>query len=570
MGKTKLSVDEVHDIIDDMVPFFDPEEYNIASCNCHHFTDMLCDRLVHRHIPGYINNLPRFIKYFKAFIPEDVLKWKDEREDEPEERHQILASKVTEEMKEEWERMFECPLGQNAQAAIYGPPVPTWTSSLGMTPSSLELAESLVNPDVQSVVQKLALKSREKESTLSASCNETTSSKSPPSPRKREEVMLVVETSRDPSPTHTSPRRKKASDCSLHTSREDSRDGKRRPRTPSPGNKKKKRMSQDDGLFSDDASPEDSERKSRRPSRRRTSDPELSKSIRRYVDPEILIEQSEEKSIEGNLSRNPEECLTESQPEYSLKRAIGRRRVRMISRENSLTREREKDKNSDMLSPAVTPPPPEKTRVLSWFGRRSDEPKSPMSKSRSSPSPSRNYPHDATLQGRASFQLLNKIIGDTEEQMKALQGQLSQLKELQARQEDNFGNFLTGEPLSMDILSQSAEGYQLSLHFCLLQQQVSQLSASLIRSQLVSLQSPLDEKTVKAEYQSVTDKIDQMKLAIPSGKKPPKKRATIQESLARGRSERSIKDLQPMEQEVMHLSMMLHLPQFQDVFVSDF
>ena len=51
---------------------FKAREYSLVSQNCNHFSDALCQRLVNRRIPAYVNRLARLGSWIKFILPQSV------------------------------------------------------------------------------------------------------------------------------------------------------------------------------------------------------------------------------------------------------------------------------------------------------------------------------------------------------------------------------------------------------------------------------------------------------------------------------------------------------------------
>ena len=59
LGHTALAPDEIEDVVDALLPDFQPSSYNVLRRNCHHFSDELCFRLLGRRLPSWINRAAR-------------------------------------------------------------------------------------------------------------------------------------------------------------------------------------------------------------------------------------------------------------------------------------------------------------------------------------------------------------------------------------------------------------------------------------------------------------------------------------------------------------------------------
>ena len=59
LGHTPLEPDEIEDVVDGLLPDFQPSSYNVLRRNCHHFSDELCFRLLGQHLPSWINRAAR-------------------------------------------------------------------------------------------------------------------------------------------------------------------------------------------------------------------------------------------------------------------------------------------------------------------------------------------------------------------------------------------------------------------------------------------------------------------------------------------------------------------------------
>mmetsp|Transcript_20781 Transcript_20781/g.34251 ORF Transcript_20781/g.34251 Transcript_20781/m.34251 type:complete len:245 (+) Transcript_20781:141-875(+) len=61
---------DVESLIDAIKPEYPGNSYNLVTRNCNHFTDDLCQRLVNKSIPKYINRLANLGVFFNCMLPD--------------------------------------------------------------------------------------------------------------------------------------------------------------------------------------------------------------------------------------------------------------------------------------------------------------------------------------------------------------------------------------------------------------------------------------------------------------------------------------------------------------------
>lgn len=64
LGKTSLSPKEINKIIDSLRDKFPGDSYDVIRKNCNTFTNCVCEAILHKKIPGYVNRLANWGKFF--------------------------------------------------------------------------------------------------------------------------------------------------------------------------------------------------------------------------------------------------------------------------------------------------------------------------------------------------------------------------------------------------------------------------------------------------------------------------------------------------------------------------
>ncbi len=69
MGVFSGTSSDLDRILDELRPHFQGEKYNILSKNCNSFADALCQQLVRKPIPAFVNRLANLGSYFECILP---------------------------------------------------------------------------------------------------------------------------------------------------------------------------------------------------------------------------------------------------------------------------------------------------------------------------------------------------------------------------------------------------------------------------------------------------------------------------------------------------------------------
>lgn len=64
LGTTSLTPSEIHKIIDSLRDKFPGDSYDVIRKNCNTFTNCVCEAILHKKIPGYVNRLANLAKVF--------------------------------------------------------------------------------------------------------------------------------------------------------------------------------------------------------------------------------------------------------------------------------------------------------------------------------------------------------------------------------------------------------------------------------------------------------------------------------------------------------------------------
>jgi hypothetical protein len=72
MGVFSGTSSDLDSILDDLRPHFRGDKYNILSKNCNSFSDALCQKLVRKPIPGFVNRMATIGTYFECIIPNQL------------------------------------------------------------------------------------------------------------------------------------------------------------------------------------------------------------------------------------------------------------------------------------------------------------------------------------------------------------------------------------------------------------------------------------------------------------------------------------------------------------------
>eukprot|EP00922_Rhytidocystis_sp_ex-Travisia-forbesii_P072027 GHVS01107446.1.p1 GENE.GHVS01107446.1~~GHVS01107446.1.p1 ORF type:complete len:163 (+),score=44.55 GHVS01107446.1:549-1037(+) len=69
MGQSEVMLSELPSLLDTLRDRFRPDNYDLLANNCNHFCDSLCERIIHRSLPAYINRAAWWGNMFRCFIP---------------------------------------------------------------------------------------------------------------------------------------------------------------------------------------------------------------------------------------------------------------------------------------------------------------------------------------------------------------------------------------------------------------------------------------------------------------------------------------------------------------------
>ena len=72
MGVFSGTSSDLDRILDDLRPHFRGEKYNILTKNCNSFADALCQKLVRKPIPGFVNRMATIGSYFECILPDNL------------------------------------------------------------------------------------------------------------------------------------------------------------------------------------------------------------------------------------------------------------------------------------------------------------------------------------------------------------------------------------------------------------------------------------------------------------------------------------------------------------------
>ena len=72
MGMFNGTSDEISSVIDSLRSSYKGEDYNILSRNCNSFANDLCNQIVGRSIPGYVNRLAFLGSHFSCLLPDSM------------------------------------------------------------------------------------------------------------------------------------------------------------------------------------------------------------------------------------------------------------------------------------------------------------------------------------------------------------------------------------------------------------------------------------------------------------------------------------------------------------------
>eukprot|EP00922_Rhytidocystis_sp_ex-Travisia-forbesii_P072029 GHVS01107448.1.p1 GENE.GHVS01107448.1~~GHVS01107448.1.p1 ORF type:complete len:228 (+),score=53.03 GHVS01107448.1:70-684(+) len=69
MGQSEVMLSELPSLLDTLRDKFRPDNYDLLANNCNHFCDSLCQRIIHRSLPAYINRAAWWGNMFRWFVP---------------------------------------------------------------------------------------------------------------------------------------------------------------------------------------------------------------------------------------------------------------------------------------------------------------------------------------------------------------------------------------------------------------------------------------------------------------------------------------------------------------------
>eukprot|EP00003_Mantamonas_plastica_P026125 TRINITY_DN5252_c0_g1_i1.p1 TRINITY_DN5252_c0_g1~~TRINITY_DN5252_c0_g1_i1.p1 ORF type:complete len:247 (+),score=66.63 TRINITY_DN5252_c0_g1_i1:213-953(+) len=72
MGEIDMTVQDVDRIVNAMKPDWPGNEYNILQRNCNHFSNALCERLLEKSIPNWVNRMAWFGETAQCLIPQSI------------------------------------------------------------------------------------------------------------------------------------------------------------------------------------------------------------------------------------------------------------------------------------------------------------------------------------------------------------------------------------------------------------------------------------------------------------------------------------------------------------------
>lgn len=74
LGQAKVHWDKLYDVIEDLKIEYFGCDYDLLARNCHHFTIDLCQRLLGRKIPAYVNRVANLGNLFRCLVPKKYLR----------------------------------------------------------------------------------------------------------------------------------------------------------------------------------------------------------------------------------------------------------------------------------------------------------------------------------------------------------------------------------------------------------------------------------------------------------------------------------------------------------------
>jgi len=73
LGEVKISVGKFKTLLNEMGTVYTGANYHILTQNCNHFSRELCQRLLDKEIPGWVNRLAKSMNYVKCIVPRTFL-----------------------------------------------------------------------------------------------------------------------------------------------------------------------------------------------------------------------------------------------------------------------------------------------------------------------------------------------------------------------------------------------------------------------------------------------------------------------------------------------------------------